>query len=524
MSSHLGRHLSIWRDLPVARLGTAMPLSEVRVDVVVAGAGLTGLTAGLLLQQAGLSVAVIEAAQVGQVAVTTHSTVKVTVGHGTALSRIRDSRGDDAAAVYAQANQAGFDAVMRTIRDHDIECMLETDIPHVLYAEHPDDLPALDAEAEAVGRAGIDATRAHSAPVPFPVAGALEFAAQAQFHPGRYLIGLAQAFVRAGGVIIEGTRVLDVDEHPSGCDVQTTAGPVAAGHVIIATQYPILDRGGQFTRTKAHRSYAIAGVLDPAVEAGMTINVGTPTRSTRTVEHGGEHLLVVVGEGHEVGRADDTGERWDRLAAWARQRFGVQDIRYRWSAQETQSLDHVPYVGFVTPRSKRVLTATGYGGWGITNGTAASLLLRDLVLGRDHEWLDVFDAGRAGREMPGREFISHNLDVATTWLKDRVSGAPPARTAQDLGPGDAGILEIDGQKAAVHRDESGTLHAVSATCTHLGCTVAWNAAESSWDCPCHGSRFDCDGRVLQAPATKPLAAVLPSEPEDASGPSSRQQP
>ena len=287
--------------------------------------------------------------------------------------------------------------------------------------------------------------------------------------------------------------------------METTAGPVAAGHVIIATQYPILDRGGQFTRTTAHRSYAIAGVLDPGVEAGMTINVGTPTRSTRTVEHGGEHLLVVVGEGHEVGRADDTGERWDRLAAWARQRFGVQDVRYRWSAQETQSLDHVPYVGFVTPRSKRVLTATGYGGWGITNGTAASMLLRDLVLGRDNEWLDVFDAGRAGREMPGREFISHNLEVATTWLKDRVMGGPDG----GAGPRTWGRRDPRDRRAEGRRPpgSEGALHAVSATCTHLGCTVSWNSAESSWDCPCHGSRFDCDGRVLQAPATAPLSPV-----------------
>jgi nitrite reductase/ring-hydroxylating ferredoxin subunit len=185
----------------------------------------------------------------------------------------------------------------------------------------------------------------------------------------------------------------------------------------------------------------------------------------------------------------------------------VVDVRYRWSAQETQSLDHVPYVGFMTPRSKRVLTATGYGGWGITNGTAAALMMRDLVLDRDNEWLEVYDAGRAQRELPGREFISHNFDVATTWLKDRVAGAPPAETVDDLGPGDAGILTIDGQKAAVHRDEAGVVHAVSATCTHLGCTVSWNAAEGSWDCPCHGSRFDCDGRVLQAPATEPLASL-----------------
>ncbi len=505
METGFGRHLSLWRDVPEVQLATATHLADVRADVVVAGAGITGMTAALLLQQDGLRVAVIEAARVGQNAVTTHSTVKVTVGHGTSLSRIRDARGERAAEVYAQANQSGLASVLQMVHGLGIECDLETGVPHVIYAEQPGDLPALEAEAEVAERLGL-ATWTDSAPVPFAVVGALRFSDQAQFHPGRYLSGLTEAFLRAGGVLVEGTRVLDVDEHADGCAVETTEGPLKAGHVIIATQYPILDRGGQFTRTKAHRSYAIAGVLAPGTVAGMTINVGTPTRSTRTVGHHGEQLLVVVGEGHEVGRADDTEERWSRLAAWAGERFGVTDVRYHWSAQETQSLDHMPFVGFMAPRAKRVLTATGFGGWGVTNGTAAALMMRDLVLGRANDWVDVFDARRAERELPGREFISHNLDVAKTWLKDRAMGGSSVAAA-DLQPGDAAIIMMDGQKTAAYRDREGALHAVSATCTHLGCTVAWNAAESSWDCPCHGSRFDCDGRVLHAPATAPLSPV-----------------
>jgi glycine/D-amino acid oxidase-like deaminating enzyme/nitrite reductase/ring-hydroxylating ferredoxin subunit len=512
MKLNHGRHLSLWRDIPEVDLATTEHLGEVRADVIVAGAGLTGITTALLLQQAGLRVAVIEAGRVGQLAVTTHSTVKVTVGHGTVLSRIRDSAGDRAAEVYARANLAGFVEVLHMVQSLGIDCRLETGLPHVVYAEHPEDLPALEAEAELAQRLGFDTTLGPTAPVPFPVAGALTFQDQAQFHPGLYLNGLAQAFVRGGGVLVEGTRVLNVDEQSDGCEVQTTKGPLHAGHVIIATQYPILDRGGQFTRTQAHRSYAIAGVLGQGVVAGMTINVATPTRSTRTVDHDDEQLLVVVGEGHEVGRADDTEQRWDRLVAWARERFGVEDVRYIWSAQETRSLDRLPYVGFVAPGSRRVLTATGFGGWGVTNGTAAALMMRDLVLERENEWVEVFDARRAERQLPGKQFVSHNLNVATTWLKDRVTSAPPAETVADLGPGDAGIVLIDGQKAAAYRDTQGLLHAVSATCTHLGCTVSWNGAERSWDCPCHGSRFDVDGGVLQAPATEPLASLPLSDP------------
>lgn len=503
MARRSDQHLSPWiATMAPPQLGSTQ-FRDVQADVLVLGAGITGITTALLLQRAGRQVAVVEAQRLGR-SVTTHSTVKVTLGHGTLYSKIEQKRGLDAAAAYAEANVAGFQQILHFAETLQIDCMLERGHPHVIYAEKPEEAEEIEKEADVAARIGLPATLTQEAPLPFRVAAALSYDRQAHFHPGRYLAGLAEAFVRDGGTIIEGVRAQDVDEDSDVCHVDTTAGRLSAPYVVVATQYPILDRGGQFARVKASRSYGIAGVLPAGASAGMTINVGSPTHSTRTVELNGEQLLIVVGEGHQVGHVADTAERWTKLQRWAQERFDVSDFRYHWSAQETSTLDHVPFVGFIAPGSQRVLTATGFAGWGMTNGTASAILMRDLILGDDKPWADTFDARRALTSLPGKEFVKRNVHIGKTWLKDRLGGAS-AGSPDDLGPGEAAILDVEGEQTAVYRDEHGTSHAVSAVCTHMGCNVEWNAGEKSWDCPCHGSRFGPEGAVLHGPASTPLS-------------------
>lgn len=504
MSEPQGKHVSPWKDTMAQPNVGDTAFRALAADVVVIGAGVTGLTTALLLQKAGRRVALVEGASIGE-SVTVHSTVKVTVGHGTLYSKIVDKRGLDAARAYAEANSAGLQLVLGLVTSHSIDCTLEHGHPHVIYAEDDAEVEKVEREAEIARQLGLDVSLTRDVPLPFTVAQGLSFNAQAHFHPGRYLAGLAEAFVAAGGTLIEGARVTDVDSHHDRCTVHTEAGDLTAGHVVIATQYPVLDRGGHFSRLEARRSYGIAAVLPDGVSAGMTINVGSPTHSTRSAKLDGQELLIVVGEGHGVGHVTDTAERWVQLQDWARDRFGVNEFRYHWSAEEVSSLDHVPFVGQMVPGSPRVLTATAFDGWGITNGTASAMMLRDLITGVDNHWLETFDATRAQTSVPPvKEFVQENLHVAKTWLKDRVGG----RTAGDptqLEPGEAAILEADGDQTAAYRDEHGQLYAVSAICTHLGCTVEWNGGEKSWDCPCHGSRFSHTGDVLHGPATTPLA-------------------
>jgi glycine/D-amino acid oxidase-like deaminating enzyme/nitrite reductase/ring-hydroxylating ferredoxin subunit len=498
-----GKHVSPWKDTMSPPEVGDTAFRQVAPDVVVVGAGVTGLTTAFLLQQAGRTVAVVEAARLGE-SVTVHSTVKVTVGHGTLYSKIAEKRGLQAAQAYADANVAGLHTILDLAQAHRIDCMLEHGHPHVVYAEHESEVEQVEKEAEVAAQLGLDVSLTRSVPLPFGVAQAVRFASQAHFHPGRYLAGLAEAFVAAGGALIEGARVTDVDSQGDRCQVQTTAGELSAGHVVIATQYPVLDRGGHFSQLKARRSYGVAGVLPDGVSAGMTINVGSPTHSTRSATLDGQELLIVVGEGHEVGHVTETAQRWTKLQDWARERFGVTDFRYHWSAEEVSSLDKVPFVGEIAPGSPRILTATAFDGWGMTNGTAAALMLRDLITGAENPWLATFDARRAETSLPPvKEFVKQNVHVAKTWFKDRVGGRPDGDPT-GLGPGDAAILEVDGEQTAAYRDENGGLHAVSAVCTHMGCTVEWNGGEKSWDCPCHGSRFSHDGSVLHGPATTPL--------------------
>ena len=368
--------------------------------MVVVGAGVAGLTTALLLQDQGLSVTLLEATRVGQ-SMTTSATVKVTVGHGTAYSRIEEHRGQQVAGAYAAANIAGFTEIARIVEDLDLDCMYQRGLDHVIYATDDQGAATVEREAEVTERLGLPVQRAAQAPVPFDVSAALRFTDQAQFHPGYYLAGLAAAFVDRGGALVEGARVVGVSERGATCRVRTRDAEALGDRVVIATHYPILDRGGHVARLRARRSYGVAGVLPGGVPVGMTINVGSPTRSTRTVHLAGEDLLIVVGEGHPVGREDDDSSRWDRLRTWARENFGVEDFRYHWSGQEIGTADGMPYVGRMHPLSTRLFTATGFDGWGMTNGTAAALLIRDLIMGVDNPWAAQFDASRAWTTSPG---------------------------------------------------------------------------------------------------------------------------
>ena len=304
-----------------------------------------------------------------------------------------------------------------------------------------------------------------------------------------------------GVTVIENAPVTGVRAGPP-CEVQTTAGSLSADVVVVASHVPVLDRGAHFTRFTQQREYGVAGVLPTGVDPGMTYGVGQPVRSTRTVELDGDRLVVVVGEGHATGRSDDAGERPNRLRGWAQEYLGVTDWRYEWSTQDVFPVDQLPWVGQLAVGQPQVLMASGFSGWGMTNGTAAGLALADRATGRPSRWTTLLDPRRQGvSALP--QMLAMNASVA----KHLVTGKSRRRPQSDidaLEPGEAVVASVEGRQVAAHRDDAGTIHLVSATCTHLGCTVEWNAQARSWDCPCHGSRFGVDGRVLHGPAVRPL--------------------
>jgi glycine/D-amino acid oxidase-like deaminating enzyme/nitrite reductase/ring-hydroxylating ferredoxin subunit len=469
-------------------------------DVAIAGAGITGLTTALLLKREGLRVAVLERGRVGGGA-TGLTTAKVSALQEVKYSEIRSRNGARAAAAYAACSLAAVDRMATIVRELDIDCAWER-MPAYTYAATPDQVDAVREEAGAARAAGLPVATTNVVPLPFEVPLAVRLDDQAQFHPVRYLLALADAVAGDGSAIFEETGVERVAEG-SPCRVRTLGGfTISADDVVIATNYPVLDRGLFFARMEAVRSYCVAGPVADGLPDGMLISAGSPTRSVRGFRDGGKDWLIVGGEGHLTGTEDAEPERFAALARFAREHYGVDDVPYRWSTQDGMPTDRVPYVGRYTPISRHLYVACGFQKWGMTGGTFAAELLRDRITGLENAHTGAFDPTRiTPRSTP--EVAKAGVWVGRHLVGDRLTPAE-AGSAADVPAGEARVVRSGLGKTGVFRDEQGVVHAVSLRCTHLGCLLHFNDAERSWDCPCHGSRFGIDGEVLAGPATHPL--------------------
>ena len=471
------------------------------VDVAVLGGGIAGLSTAAALKAAGRTVAVVEAARILE-GVTGNTTAKVTASHGLLYGHLTEKFGEEKARWYAEAQQAAIEHIAATAERDGIDCDLVRTESY-LYTEDDEETERLRAEADAAKALGLPVSYVTDTPLPYDVAGAIRYDDQLRFHPRKYLLALAERIPGDGSVVLENTRALDVDEGDP-CLVTTDRGAIRAQHVVVATHIPFLDRGLYFTRQFPIRDYVVSARLPAGALDGMYLSAEQPSHSIRVTEDGDGLLLIVGGEGHTTGREAGTDDPYGCLEDWVRSRFGVGEFTHRWSTQDYTTTDRVPFIGRFKPGSDRLWVATGFGAWGMTNGTVAGLLIADLVTGVDNPWAQVFDPQRVKPPFTNlKTFVKENAAVA----KELVTGyvAPgDVGSADDLAPGEAAVIRQGLGKVACYRDESGVVHAVSAHCTHLGCIVAWNAAETSWDCPCHGSRFGVDGQVLQGPAVRDL--------------------
>jgi glycine/D-amino acid oxidase-like deaminating enzyme len=402
-----------------------------------------------------MDVAVLEMRRVGAGA-TGYTTAKLSSLHGLTYRRLAKSLGRERAREYGEANEAGLARVFELAAELGIDCDLARK-PNYTYTEDSSEVDELREEAELAAELGLPASFVEKLDLPFPVAGAVRFEGQGEFHPIRYVDELAAAL---RGPVHESTRVTGLDS----TGVKTADGHrVSARHVVVATHLSFLDRGLYFARCHPERSYVVAGrVGRAAAPAGMYLSTESPAHSIRA--HG--EWLLVGGESHKTGQAD-AAERFDRLAAWARERFGLEP-ELRWATQDQMPVDGVPYVGRHDLVSGNLWVATGFKKWGLAMGTAAAELLAAQIAGREHRWAPLFDPNRVRARASAPAFAKENANVAYHFLADRVlkRGAP--------------------------------------RCTHLGCLLDWNAAEETWDCPCHGSRFAASGEVIEGPAVSPL--------------------
>jgi len=488
-----GRNESCWIDgapeiaFPVLR-------GSMGTDVVIVGGGIVGLSAAMALRQAGKSVAVIEARRIGR-QVTGRSTAKVTTQHALIYRRLIDQSGKEIAQAYADANRQAVGQIRTWIETLRIACdyARKSAFAYAVDAAWKD---AIAAEVEAARMLGFDAHLRESAPLPFPTAAAVEFPDQAQFNPVHYLLGLAQALRGMGGQIFEQSRALNIgpDAHNAGSwRVETDAGAVTAPHLLVATNMTVKSPVGYSNRTqpRCHTAMAFRSSSPNAVD-GMFIGVDEPTHSIRTARDRQGPLLVVLGPKFNTGQDGDVARRFLELDRWAHENLPVGEPVWRWCNEDYDTADHMPFVGMPDPeKSPGFHVATGFNAWGISNGTAAGLMVAETIEKGAHRWASLFDPKR-----PSPEDFHQSGDT-----QSRVSGYAA------IPPGGAGIVGDGEEKIAAWRDEGGTLHCFSAACTHKGCTVTWNNADRTWDCPCHGSVFSAYGEVIHGPARQPLKRV-----------------
>ena len=486
--------------------------ADVSVDVAVVGAGITGLTAATLLKRAGKTVAMLESKQIVR-GTTGYTTAKVTAGHRLVYQDLRKIFGEEGARLYADSQQAALERVAELVAELEIDCDFRRD-SHYVYAESRDDLEKIEFEVEIERQLGLPASYVEETSLPFAVAGALRLDNQAQFHPRKYLLPLAQALPGDGCHVFERTRVLDVEDGEP-CIVRTDRGDITARDVIVASSLPILDRGLFIAKAHAYRSYTLAAPI-PSGDApdGMFINSGGSTRSIRTARDGDGLLLLVNGNGHKTGEEPHNQNRYLQLQDFIRSRFGLEKIAYRWSTHDYYTLDHLPYIGRLRRRSRHLYVATGFNGWGMTGGTLAGMILNDLVLGSANPWAELYDAKRLKLRGGVSMLVKENAKVARHWVGDRVARTD-APAIDAVAAGEGAIVSMHGERIAAYRDNANTLHTVSPVCTHLACYVSWNRAEKTWDCPCHGSRFTGEGQVIQGPAVRDLAPVNLKRLQDA---------
>ena len=476
---------------------------RVAVDVVVVGGGITGLTTAYLLKKTGCRVAVVDLRSIGG-GETAHTTAHVTFATDARLQDLASRLGKRQAQALWDAGHVAMNQIKDIIQELEIDCELRH-VPGYLFAavdkETKKERESLQRDAELASEFGFDADFIESDPLFHRPA--VRFPNQLKFHPLKYVHAIAKALPGDGCHVFSRTNGSDIDSEKR--ELHTDGGVISYQALVAATHVPIQGERGTFgaalfqTKLAAYSTYAIEAEIDPVAES-LYWDTNDPYLYLRFDRRGDDCSVIIGGEDHKTGQEEQTEARYERLEKILKENFPSAKPKHRWSGQVIETPDGLPYIGEVADHQ---FLATGFSGNGMTLGTFSAMLIRDLVSGKSDPWKGLFAPNR--KSIAGTwDYVLENKDFPAYFIKDWISSAVPAEGPRRC---EGQLTKIDGKKCAVYCDEHGKRTVLSPICTHMGCIVAWNGAEKTWDCPCHGSRFTATGEVIAGPAESNLKSA-----------------
>jgi glycine/D-amino acid oxidase-like deaminating enzyme/nitrite reductase/ring-hydroxylating ferredoxin subunit len=473
------------------------------VDTIIVGAGITGITTALMLQKAGQKCIILEAGNVG-FGTTGGTSAHLNTFFDATYPEIENDFGKEAAKQVADSGKEAFSIIKAFVDEYQIECDFEYKEGY-LFSENKNETKQLKEILQSSANAGIAVEESKTNDVPIPFELAVKFSKQGQFHPLKYINGLADVFTALGGIILEHTFVSDSKTEEGIIEVTAGSRTLKAANLVYATHMPPGINAFSF-RCAPYRSYVLGVRLkDGNYPTGLAYDMQEPYHYFRTHDIDGQPHLIIGGEDHKTGH-DDPEQAFANLESYLNQYYQVDSVVYKWSSQYYVPADGLPYIGRLAASKDSTYIATGFNGNGMMFGTLSAKIISDQILGIENEYAELYSPSRLKPIAGFTDFVRENADVAWHFIADRFS-MEALDAVSDLKTGEGKVAELQGTKLALYKDKDGKITALSPVCTHAGCIVDFNAAEQSWDCPCHGGRFDLSGKVVSGPPQKNLEHV-----------------
>lgn len=472
---------------------------NINTTCAIVGSGIVGLTTAYLLAKEGLEVVLLDADKIGYGS-SGRNTGKITSQHDIIYSKIIKKYGEETGKLYYQVNNQALNLIEHIIKENSIECNFKR-LPSYVFTENENYAEELIDEYKICKNIGIDCDYYDKLNIPFQIYGAVGFKNQGQFNPKKYIDGLGAVCEKLGVKIYENTAIIDIEKGKTIKLKTEYDNTVTADKVVIASHFPWYDgMNFYFAKEKGDRSYLIATEYDREFQEGMFISIEEPSKTFRHYKGEGKELLIIGGNDHKVGQCKDEDKMYEIIEEMAKDKFEAKNTLYKWSAQDYMSFDHMPYIGHINKRDDNIFVATGFSKWGMTNGCASGIIISELILKNNSKYESIFKPSRLGPYFT-TDFIKENFNVGVEYIASKINLGSDNMPEQK---GEGKIVNIDGKRYGAYRHFNGELYVVDITCTHLGCELEFNSAEKTWDCPCHASRFDYNGKILEGPAIRPL--------------------